>query len=264
VGFSGFVRSIVLMTSKDLMPKVSDLERRSAMLSLPYLIQESPLDYYPGGDVTRSAKMPAKTQRQANIGAFFSKVNATKTSPEVKSLRESPEPPSKRRKVGSSSPRDLPTSLKDETLSTSENFLPNADYPPPDHPSYHPPPGPTYNHPIVIPRVPDSLLSSLKFNTKPKLIVKPELGLDLQYFKPFIDPSCSAQLTQYLLESLPWYRVKYTVRGIDINTPRYTTVFGKDATSTPWTGYDKAEPRAIPRILLKLMQQGKEDTYRQW
>jgi hypothetical protein len=38
------------------------------------------------------------------------------------------------------------------------------------------------------------------------------------------------------------------VRGIDINTPRYTTVFGKDATSTPWTGYDKAEPRAIPVV----------------
>ena len=128
-------------------------------------------------------------------------------------------------------------------------------YPPPDHPSYHPPPSSSYNHPVPIPPIPFSL--SLTFNTSPKNITKPNHGLELLYFHPFIDRKCSTDLTNYVLEALPWYRVRYTVRGITINTPRYTTVFGKDLTDTPWFGYDKAEPRAIPPILLKLMQKGK-------
>ena len=130
----------------------------------------------------------------------------------------------------------------------------DLDYPPPNHPSYHLPPSPSYNHPISIAPIPASL--NLKFNTAAKSIFKAEFGLDLLYLKRFIDPSCSRQLTKYLLDTLPWYRVKYTVRGIDINTPRWTTVFGKDSTSTPWNGYDKASPKAIPPILLKLMQRG--------
>ena len=182
------------------------------------------------------------SKRQATIASFFVK----KEVPSPK--REAIEPTAKRRKVErrSASPagdRPIPTVL-DES------------YPPPTHPSYHPPPTPTYNHPITIAPIPDLLNSSLAYNTDAKPIVKPDLGLDLLYFKRFIDASCSRQLTEYLLDSLPWYRVKYTVRGININTPRYTTVFGKDATDTPWIGYDKAEPRAIPRILLMLMQKG--------
>ena len=127
---------------------------------------------------------------------------------------------------------------------------------PHSHPSYRAPPTTTFNHPFPIAPVPENLLSSFSFNDPAKSIIKPELGLDLLYFKRFIDPSCSGGLKKYLLDALPWYRVKYKVRGIDINTPRYTTVFGKDATDTPWRGYDKAEPRAIPRILLMLMKKG--------
>lgn len=149
----------------------------------------------------------------------------------------------------------ISTSHKSSTAEQSEPSG-DTDYPPPDHPSYHLPPSGSYNHPFTIPPIPQSLSSSLAFNTNPKVIAKPELGLDLLYFKRFIDATCSSELTQYLLDSMPWYRVKYVVRGISINTPRYTTVFGKDATTTPWHGYDKAEPRAIPPILLKLMQKG--------
>ena len=127
-------------------------------------------------------------------------------------------------------------------------------YPPPNHSSYHLPPSPSYNLPFPIAQIPDTL--RLKYGTSPKMILKPEFGLDLLYFKRFIDPSCSRHLVKYLLDSMPWYRVSYTVRGININTPRWTTVFGKDSTSTPWEGYDKAKPRAIPPILLRLMQKG--------
>lgn len=152
----------------------------------------------------------------------------------------------------------ITTSHKSSTAEQVQQSEPvdDSDYPPPNHPSYHFPPSGSYNHPFTIPPIPQSLSSSLAFNASPKVIAKPELGLDLLYFKRFIDATCSSELTQYLLDSMPWYRVKYVVRGISINTPRYTTVFGKDATTTPWHGYDKAEPRAIPPILLKLMQKG--------
>ncbi|RXK35478.1 hypothetical protein M231_07256 [Tremella mesenterica] len=129
----------------------------------------------------------------------------------------------------------------------------SSPYPPPDHPSYHLPPSPTYNHPFPISPVPQSLKDNLKFNTLPIAINSPH-QLDLLYFKRFIDPCVTRELTRYLLEELPWYRVKYTVRGVNINTPRYTTVFGKDSTDKPWNGY-KVKPRAIPEILLLLMRE---------
>ncbi|OCF36430.1 hypothetical protein I316_01679 [Kwoniella heveanensis BCC8398] len=74
----------------------------------------------------------------------------------------------------------------------------------------------------------------------------------------------SKQLMKYLLEELPWYRVKYTVRGININTPRYTTVFGKDSTDIPWTGYQKCKPRAIPEVLVNLMRKVEQVTSSQF
>ena len=75
------------------------------------------------------------------------------------------------------------------------------------------------------PPIPDPL--HLTFNTAPHPTLRPDLGLDLLCFKRFIDPACSWDLTNYLLSALPWHRVKYTVRGNSINTPRWTTVFGK-------------------------------------
>lgn len=137
---------------------------------------------------------------------------------------------------------------------TTPSHLPFT-FPPPDHPSYHLPPSPTYNHPITIVPPSASLVDAMRFNTVPRSITSPA-DLDLLYFTKFIDPTCSRLLTKYLLDSLPWYRVNYTTKGIDIKTPRYTTVFGKDATAMPWEVYDKWKPRAIPEILLRLMQKG--------
>jgi hypothetical protein len=129
-------------------------------------------------------------------------------------------------------------------------------YPPSDHASYRLPPDPGYNHPLPIAPPPESLLANLSFSQSPKPIIRPSLNLDLLYFNQFISPPGSRELYEYLLESMPWYRVKYTVRGININTPRWTTVFGKDGSTPSWTGYP-VKPRAIPEILLRLMEVGK-------
>lgn len=132
-------------------------------------------------------------------------------------------------------------------------FNPTPPYPPTDHPSYRLPPSPTFNHPIPIAPPPSSLV--LAYNAVHRILADPP-DLDLLYFDRFVAPSCAGQLTKYLLDALPWYRVKYTVRGFDVNTPRYTTVFGKDSTDTEWEDY-ACKPRAIPEILLRLMQKGK-------
>lgn len=46
-------------------------------------------------------------------------------------------------------------------------------------------------------------------------------------------------------------KVKYRIRGVDITTPRFTTVFGKDDTKTPAANY-KRTPRPIPPACLEL------------
>jgi len=59
--------------------------------------------------------------------------------------------------------------------------------------------------------------------------------LDLLYFQPLIPQPTAGELFGFLRASLPFYRVKYTInrfgKSLDINTPRYTTVFGIDETS---------------------------------
>jgi hypothetical protein len=136
------------------------------------------------------------------------------------------------------------------TINPSEEFT----YPPTTHPSYAQPPSPTHNHPFPIPPPTSTLLSSLSFNPNPRSILKPKLDLDLLYFNQFISGG-SKGLYEYLLDSLPWYRVRYVTKGITINTPRWTTVFGKDCSSREWGGY-AVKPRAIPEILLRLMEIG--------
>lgn len=60
--------------------------------------------------------------------------------------------------------------------------------------------------------------------------------LDLLYFEPLIPQTTANELFKFLRSSLPFYRVKYKItrfgKSIDINTPRYTTVFGVDETSS--------------------------------
>jgi alkylated DNA repair dioxygenase AlkB len=59
--------------------------------------------------------------------------------------------------------------------------------------------------------------------------------LDLLYFQPFIPRAIERDLFEFLRSELFFYRVKYTIqrfgKATEINTPRFTTVFGVDDTS---------------------------------
>ncbi|KAL7424156.1 hypothetical protein Q5752_001742 [Cryptotrichosporon argae] len=117
-----------------------------------------------------------------------------------------------------------------------------------------PPPCPTHNHPIFLPPPPFALSYTLAPRPAP---TAPDL--DLLCLPSFVHPSSAPALFRFLLDTMPWYRVKYRVRGIDINTPRWTTVFGKDGQRREWDGY-KCRPRAIPPVLLMLMQKVEQAT----
>lgn len=66
-------------------------------------------------------------------------------------------------------------------------------------------------------------------NSSPKSI-KDKTDLDLLYYQPLFPAQISRQLFEFLRKEFCWYRVTYQVRGITINTPRFTTVFGLDDT----------------------------------
>jgi alkylated DNA repair dioxygenase AlkB len=100
-----------------------------------------------------------------------------------------------------------------------------------------PPPAthPTYPFPIV--SLSPLLFSTLSFSPyDPGKSITDGPDLNLLYYHPYIPPQASTPLFKYLRSSLPFYRVIYTIKRGSmetvINTPRYTTVFGLDATST--------------------------------
>lgn len=95
------------------------------------------------------------------------------------------------------------------------------------HPSY----------PAPIAGIPLHIAMALEHGTpaaSPKTI-NDKAHLDLLYFQPFIVSQTARELFQFLRRELPFYRVKYSVRRgtveTQINTPRFTTVFGVDETS---------------------------------
>ena len=135
-----------------------------------------------------------------------------------------------------------------------------------------PPPSTHATYPFSVPPLPSSIASALS-NSVPahkgkSLIHLPDL--DLLYFQPFIPTSTAPALFEFLRTSLFFYRVKYKIkRGnveTDINTPRFTTVFGVDQTSIfdPSSGtlldaitkqpvekgrYRTCQPRPLPKCL---------------
>lgn len=46
--------------------------------------------------------------------------------------------------------------------------------------------------------------------------------LDMIYFRPFLNSSAATSLYSWCLAELPWFKVQYKARGMDINTPRFT------------------------------------------
>lgn len=94
-----------------------------------------------------------------------------------------------------------------------------------------------HTYPFPVPHLPPSVGPSL-FESVPVHPGRPLChlpALDLLYFQPFIPESTALALFKFLRANLFFYRVKYKIkRGTvetDINTPRFTTVFGVDETS---------------------------------
>ncbi|KAJ3282019.1 hypothetical protein HK104_011149 [Borealophlyctis nickersoniae] len=81
-------------------------------------------------------------------------------------------------------------------------------------------------------------------------------GLDLIIYKHFFPPTAATEFYNWCLTQLPWHRVSYMARGTKIVTPRWTTVFGKDFTSTSATSqlYHRP-PVLIPPTLQSFLDQ---------
>ena len=120
-------------------------------------------------------------------------------------------------------------------------------------------------YPIPLPaKLPFDLSLNDKHNTINNL-----LELDLLSYTPLIPQATAKSLFEFLRSEFCWYRVTYQARGITINTPRFTTVFGLDDThyfsGDAETGpvYEKSTrappkkplncvPRPMPGCLLQL------------
>ncbi|RHZ58447.1 hypothetical protein CDV55_106647 [Aspergillus turcosus] len=147
---------------------------------------------------------------------------------------------------------------------------PRVEDTPPSSYSRHP------SYPFPIADLPPSIANALPDlpATTPRSITN-QPHLDLLYYQPFIPPTTARELFHFLRRELPFYRVQYTIRRgpntTQINTPRFTTVFGVDDTSLftlnndsplvdskshtpiPSTKY-KYTPRPIPACLDALRQ----------
>ena len=163
-------------------------------------------------------------------------------------------PPTKRTRTEANGEEVSPNSSTQEVSSVE----------PPKETSSHP----TYAWPV--PHLPPSISDTLNFAPSDEgRIINNEPDLDLIYYQPYIPKDISRPLFDFLRSELFFYRVKYTIkRGpmeTQINTPRYTTVFGLDETSRfapdgsivdATTGkvlakdaYPTCKPRPIPECL---------------
>ncbi|OCL03890.1 DNA repair family protein [Glonium stellatum] len=92
------------------------------------------------------------------------------------------------------------------------------------------------SYPYPIPHLPCSITDALGFAPAAEAkAINDQPDLDLLHFQPYIPKDVQADLFKFLRREFFFYRVQYTIkRGsiqTQINTPRYTTVFGVDETS---------------------------------
>jgi alkylated DNA repair dioxygenase AlkB len=140
-------------------------------------------------------------------------------------------------------------------------------------------------YPFAIPQLPPEITDLLNFAPEAEgKVINDQPDLDLLYFQPYIPSSISTPLFEFLRGELFFYRVKYKIkRGpieTDINTPRFTTVFGVDETSSfasdgsivdatsknpiPKDRYKTCKPRPIPQcldLLRKLTEAASDQHY---
>ncbi|OGM48319.1 DNA repair family protein [Aspergillus bombycis] len=177
------------------------------------------------------------------------------------------QPIPKKPKVEPSSPDpSQPSNALDIEQEQEEQHEEEQQLPLTHHPAY----------PFPIPNLPPHLSKALSnISSTPKPITN-HPHLDLLYFQPLLPPQTAHYLFHFLRSSLPFYKVQYTIhRGqtpTKITTPRNTTVFGVDATSTfthdegnksllctktntpPPSPRYKCHPRPIPPCLEHLRQ----------
>lgn len=131
-----------------------------------------------------------------------------------------------------------------------------------------------HTYPFPIPHLPHGLVEILNFSPAIEgRIINDQPDLDLVYYQPYIPQEIQQTIFDFLRRELFFYRVKYTIKRGEIetliHTPRFTTVFGLDATShftpngaiidarnghpVPKTAY-KAPPRPIPHCLALLQR----------
>ena len=137
---------------------------------------------------------------------------------------------------------------------------PPPDQPPSNHPAY----------PFPVAQLPCHVSEALSEGPEAQgREINNQPDLDLLYFEPFVRKSVSRDLFNFLRSSLFFYRVRYNIkRGpneTQINTPRFTTVFGVDTscqfsptgdlltagtkTPVPASRYPTCTPRPIPECL---------------
>ena len=90
-------------------------------------------------------------------------------------------------------------------------------------------------YPFPIPHLPVSFEEHLGFVPAAEgVVMNDKLDLDLVYYQPYLSPAITVGLFDFLRQELPFYRVQYTItrfgKKLEVNTPRFTTVFGVDET----------------------------------
>ena len=126
------------------------------------------------------------------------------------------------------------------------------------------------SYPFAVPRLPPQMVE--KLNELPASQgneINDQPDLDLVYFQPYIPSVTGRKLFEFLRDRLFFYRVQYTIKRFGaetrINTPRFTSVFGVDTSSTftldgalvdsqifkpiPPERYKTCTPRPIPHCL---------------
>ncbi|KAH7379100.1 hypothetical protein DE146DRAFT_625983 [Phaeosphaeria sp. MPI-PUGE-AT-0046c] len=91
-------------------------------------------------------------------------------------------------------------------------------------------------YPFAIPHLPAPFMDQLGFAPADEgKVMNDQVDLDMVYYQPYIPSSISAGVFDFLRQELPFYRVQYTITRFgtptQINTPRFTTVFGIDETA---------------------------------
>jgi len=131
-----------------------------------------------------------------------------------------------------------PVQSKKPTVSIADSAVPDTTdqevTPAPEVTTGPPSTHPTYPFPIA--QLPPPLFEALTFCPASEArAINNQPDLDLLYYAPFIPTHIQRQFFYFLRTSLFFYRVTYQIkRGpleTTITTPRYTTVFGLDATS---------------------------------